>query len=61
MSATLAPMQYVEIPVATLLGWLIFDDLPDGLAGLGIAITMASGLYIVHRERANARLVPAET
>ena len=60
-AATLAPMQYLEIPVATLLGWLIFSDLPDGLAALGIAITMGSGLYVVHRERANARLVPAET
>jgi drug/metabolite transporter (DMT)-like permease len=60
-AATLAPMQYLEIPVATLFGWLIFSDLPDGLAALGIAITMGSGLYVVHRERANARLVPAET
>ena len=29
-SATLAPMQYLEIPVATLFGWMIFHDLPDG-------------------------------
>ncbi len=51
-SATLAPMQYLEIPVATLLGWAIFGDLPNGLAALGIAITVAAGLYIVLRERA---------
>jgi len=50
-SATLAPMQYLEIPCATLIGWMIFTDLPNGLAALGIAITMASGLYIVYRER----------
>lgn len=54
-SATLAPMQYLEIPVATFIGWAIFGDLPDGLAALGIAITIASGLYIVHRERVTAR------
>ena len=53
-SATLAPMQYLEIPFATLVGWLIFSDLPNGLAALGIAITMGAGLYIVFRERANA-------
>jgi drug/metabolite transporter (DMT)-like permease len=50
-AATLAPMQYLEIPFATVIGWLIWRDLPDGLAAIGIAITVASGLYIVLRER----------
>jgi len=54
-AATLAPMQYLEIPIATLIGWLIFHDLPDGLAALGICITVAAGLYVVLRERALAR------
>ncbi|MEO0766333.1 MAG: DMT family transporter [Pseudomonadota bacterium] len=55
-SATLAPMQYLEIPVATILGLIIFSDLPNGLAATGICITIASGLYIVLRERAIARM-----
>ena len=59
-SATLAPMQYLEIPFATLIGWLVFRDLPDGLAAAGIAVTMAAGLYVVLRERAQAQLVPPE-
>lgn len=54
-SATLAPMQYLEIPVATLLGWLIFNDLPNHLAAVGILITILSGLYVVLRERSVAR------
>lgn len=54
-SATLAPMQYLEIPVATLLGWLIFLDLPNTLASVGICITVSAGLYIVIREQAVAR------
>ncbi|MCA1336751.1 DMT family transporter [Pseudooceanicola marinus] len=54
-SATLAPMQYLEIPVATLIGWLIFRDFPDGLALAGIVVTIAAGLYIILRERAIAR------
>ncbi|WP_172294008.1 DMT family transporter [Pseudoruegeria sp. HB172150] len=61
-AATLAPMQYLEIPFATLIGWLIFRDFPNGLALLGIAITMASGLYIILRERNLSRVrikVPA--
>ncbi|NOD63712.1 MULTISPECIES: DMT family transporter [unclassified Ruegeria] len=60
-SATLAPMQYLEIPVATLIGWVIFSDLPDGLAAIGILITIAAGLYVILRERASARSAPTET
>ena len=50
-TATLAPVQYLEIPFATLIGWMIFGDLPNGLAALGILITVAAGLYIMMRER----------
>jgi len=59
-SATLAPIQYIEIPVAAVIGFLIFDDWPDGLAAVGIVITVAAGLYIVLRERAIARARPQE-
>jgi drug/metabolite transporter (DMT)-like permease len=54
-SATLAPMQYLEIPFATLIGWLFFRDFPNGLAALGIAVTMATGLYVVYREQVSSR------
>ncbi|MEQ9695494.1 DMT family transporter [Shimia sp. SDUM112013] len=57
-SATLAPMQYLEIPFATLLGWAMFGDLPDTLASLGIMITICSGLYVLLRERAMSRMAP---
>ncbi|NNK79821.1 MAG: DMT family transporter [Litoreibacter sp.] len=60
-SATLAPMQYLEIPVATVIGYLVFRDWPNDLAMLGIAITVGAGLYIVYREQQNARLIPPET
>ena len=54
-SATLAPMQYLEIPFATVIGFIVFGDLPNPMATAGIIITMAAGLYIVLRERASAR------
>lgn len=57
-SATLAPMQYLEIPVATIIGFLIFRDWPNGLAMIGIWITIAAGLYIVFRERRMTRVAP---
>lgn len=58
-SATLAPMQYLEIPVAAVLGWIMFRDFPNGLAMAGILVTIASGLYIMMTERrASARPLP---
>jgi drug/metabolite transporter (DMT)-like permease len=54
-AATVAPMQYLEIPVATFIGWLVFRDLPDGLAAFGIALTVAAGLYVILRERSVSR------
>lgn len=59
-ASTLAPMQYLEIPFATLVGWMVFGDLPDGMAALGIMVTIAAGLYVLHRERrAQAEVVAA--
>ena len=54
-SATLAPMQYLEIPFATILGLLVFGELPNPVAAIGIAITVVAGLYVILRERAIAR------
>ncbi|MCM2471966.1 DMT family transporter [Rhizobium sp. CG5] len=50
-ASTLAPLQYLEIVTATLLGWLVFGDFPDPIKWLGIAIIIGSGLYIIWRER----------
>jgi drug/metabolite transporter (DMT)-like permease len=56
-AATLAPLHYLEIVTAAILGFYIFDDIPNGLALWGIVIIMASGLYVVHRERVTARAI----
>jgi drug/metabolite transporter (DMT)-like permease len=50
-AATLAPLQYLEIVTATTLGYFIFADLPDGQTLAGIALIVASGLYVFLRER----------
>jgi drug/metabolite transporter (DMT)-like permease len=50
-SATLAPLHYSEIVTAVILGYLIFNDFPNPLTWIGIAIIVSSGLYIIHRER----------
>lgn len=50
-AGALAPVQYLEIVTATLLGFYIFGDLPDLTAFAGIALIVASGLYVFLRER----------
>lgn len=53
-ASTLAPMQYLEIPVAALFGLLVFGDFPNPLAMAGIAVTIVTGLYILWCERERA-------
>ncbi|RUM08221.1 DMT family transporter [Rhizobium chutanense] len=50
-ASTLAPLQYFEIVSATIFAWLVFGDFPDAMKWLGIVIIMASGFYILWRER----------
>lgn len=50
-ASLLAPLQYIEIVSATLFGYLVFADFPDGPTWIGIALIIGSGLYIAHRER----------
>ncbi len=50
-ASTLAPLQYLEIVSATILGWWVFGHLPDAVKWLGITIIICSGLYVIWRER----------
>ena len=57
-STTVAPMQYLEIPVAALIGWLFFADLPNGTAAIGVTITVLAGLYVIFREQQFSKKSP---
>jgi drug/metabolite transporter (DMT)-like permease len=50
-ASLLAPFIYTEIVMATTLGFLVFGDFPDPWTWIGIAVVIASGLYIMIRER----------
>lgn len=52
----LAPFQYFEIISATVLGYAIFGDFPTPSKWLGIAIIVASGLFIIWREHKSRKL-----
>jgi drug/metabolite transporter (DMT)-like permease len=49
-SSLIAPLQYVEIIFAVLLGYLVFGDFPDFWKWVGIGIVVASGAYVFWRE-----------
>ena len=49
-SATLAPLQYLEIPAAVIAGYWIFGDFPAPMTWLGIFIIIGSGLGVIYRE-----------
>ena len=53
-SATLAPLHYLEIVSAATLADLVFGDFPNAWTWTGIGVIVASGLYIIHRERVTA-------
>ncbi|KAB1086853.1 DMT family transporter [Neorhizobium galegae] len=51
----LAPFQYFEIISATVLGYALFGDFPTASKWLGIAVIVASGLFIIWRERSKSK------
>lgn len=50
-ASLLAPLAFTEIIMATVVGWWFFGDLPDRWTVLGVAILIASAIYISLRER----------
>ncbi|MFM7446741.1 MAG: DMT family transporter [Tabrizicola sp.] len=43
-ASTLAPANYMHIAFATMLGWLVFSQLPDALGFTGMALIASAGL-----------------
>lgn len=54
-AGALAPLQYLEIISATLIGWAIWRDFPDTLTWVGTAVIVSAGVYVFQRERQLAR------
>ena len=54
MSAV-APFEYLRLPFAVFMGWLIFGQMPEIWTYIGAAIVIASALYIAQREAQLAR------
>jgi drug/metabolite transporter (DMT)-like permease len=54
-ASLVAPFNYTEIIVATMLSYLFFDYLPSAVVWIGIAIICVSGIYISLREISQRR------
>ena len=57
-ASVLAPFQYLEIVTATILGYLVFSDVPATSTIMGSSIIIGSGIYLFHREGLAARIKP---
>ena len=49
-SSVFAPIQYSQIISGSILGFLIFNDLPDFYEIVGSIVIVLSGIYIIYRE-----------
>lgn len=50
-AATVASFEYAALPMAIVLGWLVFAERPGWVMILGTALIAGAGLYVFARER----------
>ncbi|MCC0020813.1 MAG: DMT family transporter [Nitratireductor sp.] len=53
-ASVIAPLDYTALIWATILGWFLWGEIPDVITYAGAAIIIASGIYIILRERKSA-------
>jgi S-adenosylmethionine uptake transporter len=54
-AATVAPFEYIGLPLAVFWGWMIFSDFPVLEVWIGIAMILASGVFVFLREAQKKR------
>ena len=57
--SVVGPFRYSGLLVALVLGYAIWEDVPNMLAWCGIALMTAAGLWVLHDERARRHNIPA--
>lgn len=50
-----APFRYTGLLFALALGWILCGEVPNAVAFIGIVLLAASGLHVLHSERARMR------
>ena len=59
-AAVLSPFVYTQLIWVVILGYLVFDHVPNGWTMAGAAIVIASGLYLLYRERKLGKTTTSE-
>lgn len=54
-SSVVAPFEYTAMVWGVIYGWIFWNDWPDTTGWIGIGIIVASGLYVLYRERIEKR------
>ncbi|MEX0284353.1 MAG: DMT family transporter [Paracoccaceae bacterium] len=56
-AATIAPYEYILLPLAVFWGWLLWAELPVPVVWAGMGLIIGSGLFVFFREQQKARTV----
>ena len=59
-ASALTPFTFLQLVFATLIGWIVFKDFPDGLTLAGMAVIGGSGLLLTWYERRRRVYVPPD-
>lgn len=57
-AATIAPFEYIGLPLAIFWGWLMFGEWPDLAMWVGCALIIGAGLFVFLREQIRHRPLP---
>jgi drug/metabolite transporter (DMT)-like permease len=58
--SALTPISFMQLPLVSLLGWLLFDEQLDRWTVIGASIILAANAYIAHREAVLVRRAASE-
>lgn len=58
-ATSVAPFEYIGLPLAALWGFLFWREVPDLSTLFGVVLIVGSGLYVLHRESVRGRRVTA--
>lgn len=54
-AAIVAPFEYLALPLSVVWGVIVFDEWPDAVSYIGMALIFGAGLFIIWREAAVAK------
>ena len=56
-AATVAPFEYIGLPLAVMWGFVVFGDVPMWEVWLGMSLILGAGLFVFLRERQKAQVL----